>query len=97
MLKGTLLTTGCGTRSTFLWVHRSLFWQLSREGNLHGLSMSHVTTASPKPSFGAPWRVGDAVVAEEMLDGQQEKVDIPVHARTAHKGFLQKRVEEDLC
>ena len=26
-------------------------------------SMSHATTASPKPSFRAPWTVGDAVVS----------------------------------
>ena len=25
------------------------------------------------------------------------KEDIPTHARTAHKGLLQKRLEEDLC
>ena len=37
-----------------------------------------------------PW------LAEEMLD-EQQKVDIPAHARTAHKGLLPKRQEEDLC
>ena len=36
-------------------------------------------------------------LAEEMLDGQHERVDIPAHARTAHKGLLQKRLGEDLC
>ena len=36
-------------------------WYL-RDGNLPGSGMSHATTASPKPSFGAPWRAGDAVV-----------------------------------
>ena len=35
--------------------------------------------------------------AEEMLDGQHPKVDFPAHARTAHKGLLQKRLEEGLC
>ena len=35
--------------------------------------------------------------AEEMLDGQRQRVDIPAHARAAHKGLLQKRLEEDLC
>ena len=35
--------------------------------------------------------------AEKMLDGQHQRVDIPAHARTAHKGLLQKRLEEDLC
>ena len=38
-----------------------------------------------------PW------LAEEMLHGQHQKVDIPAQARTAHKGLLQKRLGEDLC
>ena len=38
-----------------------------------------------------PWSV------EEMLDGQHQRVGIPAHARTAHKGLLLKRLEEDLC
>ena len=38
---------GCRARSASLWVHRNLFWQLSRDRNLHALGMSHVTTASP--------------------------------------------------
>ena len=67
--------TGCEARSTPLWVHRNLFWQLSTDGNLHGLGMSHATTASPKPSLGhcggwvMPWW------AEKMLDGQHRRVD----------------------
>ena len=36
--------------------------ELSRDGNSHGSDMSHATAASPKPSFRAPWRLGDAVV-----------------------------------
>ena len=32
-----------------------------------------------------------------MLDGQHQRVDIPANARIAHKGLLQKRLEEDLC
>ena len=35
--------------------------------------------------------------AEEMLDGQQQRVDISAHAGAAHKGLLQKRLEGDLC
>ena len=31
--------------------------------------------------------------AEEMLDGQYQRVDVPAHARTAHKGLLQKRLD----
>ena len=56
-------TTGCGARSTSFWVHMNLFWQLSTDGNLHGSGMSHATTASPKPSFKATWRVDDAKVS----------------------------------
>ena len=37
-----------------------------------------------------PW------LAEEVLDGQYERVDIPAHARTAHNSLLQKSLEEDL-
>ena len=38
----------------------------------------------------------DAVVGRGMLDGQHQRVNIPAHTRTAHKGVLQKRLEEDL-
>ena len=41
--------------------------------------------------WATPWS------AEEMLDGQHQRVDIPAYARTAHNGLLQKRLEEDLC
>ena len=53
------------TRSTSLWIHRNLSWKLSGDGNLHGLGMSHTTTACPKPSFMARWRMGDATVGRE--------------------------------
>ena len=45
--------------------HRNLFWHCPEtETNLHGSgnSLSLATTASPKPPFRAPKRVGDAVV-----------------------------------
>ena len=35
--------------------------------------------------------------AEEMLDGQLQKVDVPAHARSAHDGHPQKELKEDLC
>ena len=38
------------------------YWQLSRDGNLHGSDMSHAMIASPKPFRRAPWRVGDTMV-----------------------------------
>ena len=84
-------------RSTSLWVHRNLFWQWSRVGNLHGLGMSHTMTASPKPSFGALWRVGNTMVSRRNARWTKSKSDTPAHARTAHKGLLQKRLEEGLC
>ena len=31
--------------------------------SLHGSGMPYTMTAPPKPSFRAPWRVGDAVVS----------------------------------
>ena len=37
--------------------------QLSRNRNSHSSGLSHAMTASPKPFFRAPWRVGDAVVS----------------------------------
>ena len=35
--------------------------------------------------------------AEEMLDGQNQRVDIPANARTFNKDLLQERLEKDLC
>ena len=78
---------------------------MSRDGNMHGSGMSHATTAFPRPSFRASWwdfdtldlECGQHCGRQEMLDGQQQRVDIPVHARTVHNGLLQKRLEEDLC
>ena len=54
----------------------------------------HVTrhASLSKSSFRSPWRVGDAVSAEEMLDGKYQRADIPAYARTAHKDLLQKKI-----
>ena len=93
-------TTGCGARSTSLWVHGNFFWSLSRDGNLHGSGMSHATTASPKQTFQLLRHLGGWTTQwslEEMLDGQHQRVDIPAHARTAHNRLLPRRLEEDLC
>ena len=35
-------------------------------------------------------------LAEEMLDGQHQRVDIPAHARTARNSLRQKSLAEDL-
>ena len=80
------------------WVwSKILLWQLSRDGHLHGLSSPHATTASPKPSFRHLGGWSTSWSAEEMLDEQHQRVDIPAHASTAHNGLLRKRLEEDLC
>ena len=36
-------------------------------------------------------------LAGEMVDGQHQRLGILAHAKTAHKGLLRKRLEEDLC
>ena len=36
-------------------------------------------------------------LAEEMLEGKGQRVDIPAHPRTAQSGLPQKRLEGDLC
>ena len=74
-------TSWCGARTTSLWVHRNLFWQLSIDGNSNRAGMSRATTATPKSSSKTAERVSDAAVgkgktgqsevlatAEEMLD-----------------------------
>ena len=86
------------SKSNSLWVNRNLLWQLSWDGNLHGSGRSHVTRASPKPSFWAPWWVGDAVIGRgKMLDGQRQRTDVPARDRTAHNDLLQKTAKENLC
>ena len=54
--------------------------------------MSLVTTTSPGHLGGwaTPWS------AEDMMDGQHQRVDIIAHAGTAQKGLLQKRLGKDL-
>ena len=42
-------------------------------------------------------RSSKGMLQDEMLYGQGQRLDIPAHARAAHKGLLQKRLEEDLC
>ena len=49
-----------------------------------------------RPS-GHPGGLATLWSAEEMLDGQYQRVDISTYARTAHNGLLQKRLEEGLC
>ena len=56
------------------------------------------TTASPQPSFGAFWRVGDAVVGRGNAGRRTtSKSDVYAHARTAYHGLPQKILEGDFC
>ena len=50
------------SKINFLGVHRNLFLQLSRDGNLHGSGVSYAMTASPEPFLGVPWRMDETVV-----------------------------------
>ena len=75
-------TIGCRVRSTSLYGHRNLFWQLSRDGNLNCSDMSHSTTASPKPFFGEPWRVGNAVFGRGNAGWTTSKGGHPCPCRT---------------
>ena len=65
----------------------------ARDGNLHGSNMSHATTASPKPSFRAPWGVGDAVVGTGNAGWTTSKSGHPCLCRIFFEGFLQKILE----
>ena len=60
-------------------------------------SKKTLTTASPKPSSGHLGEGATLWSAEEMLNGEHQVADILAHARTAHKGLLQKRLGQDLC
>ena len=50
---------------------------MRRDGNLRGSGMSHATTASPKPSFRAPWGVGDPVVGRGSAGWTTSKSEHP--------------------
>ena len=41
--------------------------------------------------WATPWSVA------EMLDERRQRLDVPVHAKTAYDDPPQKRLEEDLC
>ena len=77
---------GYGTKSITLWVHRNLFWQQSRDGNLHNSVMSQARTASPKPSFRAPWRLGDAVVGRGKVGWTTSKSEHPCPCQDCSQG-----------
>ena len=74
-----------------------LFWQLSRDRNLHCSGMSQATTASPKNILQSTLEVGRCCGWQrKMLDGQHQRMGILAYARAAHKDLLLKRLEKDL-
>ena len=70
-----------------------------RDGNWHGSGMSQVKTASPKPFFRAPWRVGDAMVGRGNAGWTTSKSGHPSPCQNCSQGppAGKKNPEEDLC
>ena len=50
-----------------------------------------------QPPQNHTWKVDAAVVDRKMLDGQHQRMHTPGHAKPAHGGLLQKRLEGDGC
>ena len=103
---GKLLRASYLEHKTNDWVRSKISFHVDPEGpllatvkrrNSHGSGRSRATTASPKPPYRAPWRLGDAVVDKEMLEGQRRRDDALALARIAYDGLPHKRLEEDLC
>ena len=61
------------------------------------MGMSHASTASPKPSFRAPWRVGDAVVGrgKGWMDNIKEWTSLSMPELLTRASY-RKELEEDL-
>ena len=61
-------------------------------------SVGHVTRhdSLSKTIFQGTLDDGRLWSAEEMLDGQHQRMSIPAHARVAHSGLYQNRLEEGL-
>ena len=57
-----------------------------RDGHLHGAGMSHPIIASPKPSFRAAWRVGDAVVGRRNVGWTTSKSGHPSPCQNCSQG-----------
>ena len=89
--------TGCGARSAFLWVYRTTTCncQQTETGMVRACHMPRQPVQN---------------ILQETLEGGQcccwqrkcwmdniKKWNLLALARTAHKGLLQKRFEEDLC
>ena len=89
-------TTGCGPRSTSVWVHRNRFLATVKRQKLPWFGLVTLHDSHPKTilqgTFKDGWRHGQQ--RKLWVDNIKEKSG---HARTVRKGQLQKRLEEDLC
>ena len=63
---------------------------------LPSLRLSWLTLGPQEPLLLLENHPSGQYLAEEMLDGQRQRVGIPAHATTAHNGHPLKRLEEDL-
>ena len=75
------------SRQVLIW-SSSVFVRVvhSWDGNGRSSGMSEVTTASPKPSFRARWRVATPWSTQEMLGGQHQIVDTLAHPCPSKSG-----------
>ena len=67
------------------------FWHLSRGKIFYGSGMSHAMTDFPKPSFKAPWRVGDAVVSRGNTGWTTSKSEHPGPCQNCSRGHLAEK------
>ena len=86
--------SGCGARSTSLWVHKNLFWQPSRDGNSHGSSMSHTMTVSLNQSFKASTRLGDSMVGRGNAGWTPSKSGHPCPCQNCAQGPAAEKTAE---
>ena len=86
--------TGCGARSTFLLVYRNLFWQLSSDKNLHVTRYDSLSKTILRGTFEGGRRRGRQ--RKCWMEDIKEWTSLP-EGKSAHKGLLQKWLDEDLC
>ena len=60
---------------------------------LHGSGTSHVTTASPKPSFRAPWRLDDAMVGRGTAGRTTSNTGYPCLCQSCSHGPPAEKTE----
>ena len=78
---------GCLVKSTSLWVHRNLFWQLSRHGNWHS-SGPHVARydSLSKTIFQGTLGVGDTLVSRRNAEWTTSKSEHSYSCQNCSQG-----------